>query len=190
MHSWVNAQPVPRFYPNVVTLQSGKAAIGEQREAIDILVKSNLPGRWSVKDSFRTLDLSRQGFELLFEARWIRNAMPAAGPSSDIVWQRETKGAAGLPFGDPDFALFTGRRGFRVVAGGMLYRAEGVVGLSNVVADAADARAVWRSLALIAAQTFPRLPLVGYESGDELKAARDAGFEVGDRLRIWVRSKD
>ncbi|OFW96852.1 MAG: hypothetical protein A3D94_14315 [Alphaproteobacteria bacterium RIFCSPHIGHO2_12_FULL_66_14] len=189
-HMWVNAEAVPRFYPNVVTLQSNKSAAAEQREAIDILVKSNLPGRWSVKDSFRTLDLSRQGFEPLFEARWIRNAMPAAGPSSDIVWQRETNGAAGLPFGDPDFALFTGRRGFRVVAGGMLYRAEGVVGLSNVVADAPDARAVWRSLALLAAQTFPRLPLVGYESGDELKAASDAGFEVGDKLRIWVRSKD
>lgn len=168
--------------------------LAEQREAIDLLVKSNLPGRWSVKDSFRTLDLSRLGFELLFEARWIRNAMPLPGLPSDIVWQRETKGtgkgAAGLPFGDPDFAMFTGRRGFQAVAGGMLYRAEGVVGLSNVVADAADARAVWRSLALLAAQTFPRLPLVGYESGEELKAASDAGFEIGDKLRIWVRSKD
>ena len=85
------------------------------------------------------LRLSREGFEVLLEARWIRNVMPLADPSSDIVWQRETTGAAGLPFDDPDFAMFTGRRGFRVVAGGMFYRAEGVVGLSNVVADAADA---------------------------------------------------
>ena len=194
LHSWVNAQPVPRFYPNVVTLQPGKVVLAEQRETIDILLKSNLPGRWSVKDSFRTLDLSREGFEVLLDARWIRNVMPLADPSSDIVWQRETqgsaKGAAGLPFGDPDFAMFTGRRGFQTVAGGMLYRAEGVVGLSNVVADAADARGGWRSLALLAAQTFPRLPLVGYESGEELKAASDAGFEIGDKLRIWVRSKD
>ncbi len=194
LHSWVNAETVPRFYPNVVTLQPGKAEAAEQRETVDLLLKSNLPGRWSVKDSFRTLDLSRQGFEVLFEARWIRNAMPLADPSSDIVWQREAqgtgKGAAGLPFDDPDFAMFTGRRGFQVVAGGMLYRAEGVVGLSNVVADAADARAVWRALALLAAQTFPRLPLVGYESGDELEAARDAGYEIGDKLRIWVKSKE
>ena len=186
----MNAEPVPRFYPNVVTLQPGKAVAAEQRETVDLLLKSNLPGRWAVKDSFRTLDLSRQGFEVLFEARWIRNAMPLGDPASDIVWQRETKGALGLPFDDPDFAMFTGRRGFQVVAGGMFYRAEGVVGLSNVVADAADARAVWRSLALLAAQTFPRLPLVGYESGEELKAASDAGFEIGDKLRIWVRSKD
>ena len=181
---------MPRFYPNVVTLQPGRAVLAEQRETIDLLLKSNLPGRWAVKDSFRTLDLARAVFEVLLEGRWIRNLMPEAGAPTDIVWQREPRGAAGLPFDDPDFAMFTGRRGFQIVAGGMFYRAEGVVGLSNVVADAADARAVWRSLALLSAQTFPRLPLVGYESGDELAAARDAGFEVGDKLRVWVRSKD
>ena len=181
---------MPRFYPNVVTLQPGKAVLAEQRETIDLLLRSNLPGRWAVKDSFRALDLSRQGFEVLFEARWIRNTMPLPDPSSDIVWQRETKGAAGLPFDDPDFAMFTGRRGFQIVAGGMFYRAQGVVGLSNVVADATDARAVWRALALLAAQTFPRLPLVGYESGNELEAARDAGYEIDDRLRVWVKSKE
>jgi hypothetical protein len=153
-------------------------------------VASNLPGRWSVKDSFAELDLSRSGFEILFEASWIRSVMPAAGPSSDIFWQRETQSQSALPLGDADFALFTGRRGFRVVAGGMLYRAEGVVGLTNVVAEAADAGAVWRSLIVLAAQTFPRLPVVGYESGAELQAALDAGFELGDPLRIWVRSGD
>jgi hypothetical protein len=34
------------------------------------------------------------------------------------------------------------------------------------------------------------MPLVGYESGDELKAAHKAGFELGDPLRIWVKSRD
>jgi hypothetical protein len=114
--------------------------------------------------------------------------MPAPGPPTDIVWQRETQSQASLPFADPDFALFTGRRGFLVVAGGMFYRAENVVGVTNVVAEAGDAVAVWRSLILLAAQTFPRLPVVGYESGAELQAALDGGFELGDALRVWVRS--
>ena len=187
---WVNAEPVPRFYPNAVTLAVGDMALEEQRSTVEILQKSHLPGRWSVKDSFNTLDLSRRGFEPLFDAHWIRCVMPAAGQPTDIVWQREVEGTALLPFCDPDFAMFTGRRGFQVVAGGMLYRAEGVVGLSNVVAETADAPAVWRSLTLLAAQAFPRLPLVGYESGRELEAAQVAGFEVGDKLRVWVRSKD
>jgi hypothetical protein len=116
--------------------------------------------------------------------------MPLEGPSSDISWQRESQGRAPWPYDDPNFAMFTGRRGFQVVAGGMLYRADGVVGLSNVVAEAADAIAVWRSLLLLASQTFPRLALVGYESGGELAAALDAGFELGDPLRIWVRARD
>jgi len=188
-HMWVNAAAVPRFYPNAVTLAVGDAAIEEQRTTVEILQKSNLPGRWSVKDSFSTLDLSRRGFDLLFDAKWIRNVMPAEGPSSDIVWTREEKGE-GLPVDDPDFAMFKGRRGVRVVAGFMLYRAEEVVGVSNVVAEAADAPSVWRSLTLLAAQTFPRLPLVGYESGDELRAAESAGFEAGDELRVWVTARD
>jgi hypothetical protein len=189
-HMWVNAASVPRFYPNAVTLAVGETALEEQRTTIEILQKSNLPGRWSVKDSFHALDLSRRGFDVLFEANWIRSAMPGEGPPSDIVWTREDNGGEGLPFDDPGFALFRGRRGFKVVAGFMLYRAEDVVGVSNVVAEAADAPAVWRSLTVLSARTFPRLPLVGYESGRELKAAVEAGFEAGDKLRVWVTARD
>lgn len=189
-HMWVNAATVPRFYPNAVTLAVGDAALEEQRTTVEILQKSNLPGRWSVKDSFNRLDLSRRGFDLLFDAKWIRGGMPAAGAEADIVWQREEKGTETWPFDDPGFAMFKGRRGFKVVAGFMLYRSEDVVGVSNVVAETADAAAVWRSLTLLAAQTFPRLPLVGYESGRELKAAVDAGFEAGDKLRVWVTARD
>ena len=187
---WVNARDVPRFYPNAVTLAHGETAVAEQLADVEILLKSNLPGRWAVKDSFHALDLARRGFDMLQEASWIRSVMPVQGPSSDIEWQRELPAKARWPYEDPNFAMFTGRRGFRVVAGGMLYRADGVVGLSNVVAEAADAIAVWRSLGLLASRTFPRLPLVGYESGGELAAARDAGFEIGDPLRIWVRARD
>jgi hypothetical protein len=187
---WVHAGEVPRFYPNAVTLAADDASIAEQLSNIEILQQSNLPGRWAVKDSFDKLDLSRRGFDVLQEASWIRSVMPIGDQATDIEWQRETQGKASWPYHDPNFAMFTGRRGFRVVAGGMLYRAAGVVGLSNVVAEAADAAAVWHSLIVLASRTFPRLPLVGYESGSELAAALDAGFEIGDPLRIWVRARD
>jgi hypothetical protein len=186
-HSWVNAAEVPRFYPNAVTLKDGDADRAEQLAAIEILKSSNLPGRWAVKDSFDALDaLGRRGFDVLLEAAWIRNVMPLQGPASDITWTRAAKG----PVDDQNFAMFEGRRGFLLVAGGMLYRSDGVVGLSNVVADAADAVSVFRALAVLAARTFPMTPLVGYESGEELKAALDAGFELGDPLKVWVRARD
>jgi len=193
-HTWVNAEPVPRFYPNVVTLTTGDADIVEQRQAVRILQKSNLPGRWAVKDSFKTLDIARLGFEVLLEANWIRNAEPKAGAMvSGLSWERAKPGGGGFPaalFSDENFAMFSGRRDGAIVAGGALYRADGVVGLSNVVAEADEAPAVWHDLSALAAATFPGLPLVGYESGDELRAARKAGFEIGDPLRVWVIARE
>ncbi|MBS0223958.1 MAG: hypothetical protein JSR91_24800 [Proteobacteria bacterium] len=194
VHTWVNAEQVPRFYPNVVTLTAGEADVAEQRQAVRILLKSHLPGRWAVKDSFCTLDIARLGFEVLLEASWIRKPEPKAVPLvSGFAWERAGPVGEAFPsalFGDENFAMFSARRDGAIVAGGTLYRADKVVGLSNVVADADDEPAVWRDLASLAATTFPGLPLVGYESGDELKAAQKAGFEIGDPLRIWVRSPD
>jgi hypothetical protein len=194
VHTWVNAEPVPRFYPNVVTLTAGEADIAEQRQAVRILLKSHLPGRWAVKDSFGKLDIARLGFEVLQEASWIRKQQPKPAPLvSGLAWERAAPGGEAFPatlYGDENFAMFSGRRDGAIVAGGTLYRADKVVGLSNVVADADDEPAVWRDLCSLAAATFPGLPLVGYESGDELTAAHKAGFEIGDPLRIWVKARD
>jgi hypothetical protein len=202
VHTWVSAEAVPRFYPNVVSLTTGAADIDEQRQIVDMLLKSNLPGRWAVKDSFKTLDIARRGFDVLFEANWVRLTpskpeavgFPRSGALvSGLSWERAKPGGEAFPatlFSDENFAMFSGSRDGRVVAGGTFYRADGVVGISNVMAEADEAPAVWRDLAILAASTFPQLPLVGYESGDELKAARQAGFELGDPLRIWVRSRD
>ena len=169
-----------------------------------MLLKSNLPGRWAVKDSFKTLDIARRGFDVLFEANWIR--LQPTQPDSTVVgfprsgalvsglsWERAKPGGESFPaalFSDENFAMFSGSRNGAIVAGGTLYNSDGVVGISNVTADVDEAPAVWRDLAILAASTFPDLPLVGYESGDELKAAHKAGFETGDPLRIWVRSRD
>ena len=194
VHTWVNAEPVPRFYPNVVTLTTGEADIVEQRQTVRILLKSNLPGRWAVKDSFNTLDIARLGFDVLFEANWIRLAQPkAAMMLSGLSWERAKPGGEAFPaslFSDENFVMFSGSRNGAVVAGGTLYHSDGVVGISNVSADADEEPVVWRDLAALAASTFPGVPLVGYESGDELKAARKAGFELGDPLRIWVKGRD
>jgi hypothetical protein len=194
VHTWVNAEPVPRFYPNVVTLTTGAADIEEQRQTVRILQKSHLPGRWAVKDSFRTLDIARLGFEVLLEANWIRKATPKAGAMvSGLAWARVKAGSGDFPaalFSDANFAMFSATRDGTVVAGGTFYRSDGVVGLSNVIAEADDEPAVWRDLAALAAATFPSVPLVGYESGDELDAAKKAGFEVGDPLRVWVVARE
>ena len=42
----------------------------------------------------------------------------------------------------------------------------------------------------MAGEIFPGLPLVGYEHGNDLAAAKLAGFETVDPLRVWkLRAK-
>jgi hypothetical protein len=44
---------------------------------------------------------------------------------------------------------------------------------------------VWRSLIAMAGESFPGLPLVGYELGHDLAATKLARFETMGPLRIW-----
>jgi hypothetical protein len=37
------------------------------------------------------------------------------------------------------------------------------------------------------AARYPGLPIVGYQSGDELAAARRAGFTSTGPLRVWIK---
>ena len=69
----------------------------------------------------------------------------------------------------------------RGVAGAVARLGSGVVDLSNVHGDVD-----WDELASAVAAVFPGRPLVGFEQGDDLAAAVEAGFApVGD-LRVWV----
>ena len=53
-------------------------------------------------------------------------------------------------------------------------------GVSNLFGD-------WRAAVDSIAGRYPGLPLVGYESGDDLAAARRAGFTSTGPLRVWLK---
>ena len=63
-----------------------------------------------------------------------------------------------------------------VLGGGILNRGADVVGLSNLFGSQMDR--VWQSLMAMAGKIFPGQPLVGYEHGHDLAAAKSAGFET------------
>ena len=46
---------------------------------------------------------------------------------------------------------------------------------------------LWRSAVRAVAALRPGLPVVGYESGEDLAAAREAGGRVLGPLRVWTR---
>jgi hypothetical protein len=73
------------------------------------------------------------------------------------------------------------------VGGGVLAAAAGVTGVSNVFAPRIATETVLQGLAKVADARFPGLPLVGYESGDNLAAARRVGFKAVGHLKVWRR---
>ncbi len=211
---WVYRHPAPAYYPNVVTLrQAGEetAVLATVRD----LIARELPSQWAVKDSYRTLDLSKLGFGLLFEASWIWHealSSPTAAQDSEIRWapvmsavelanweaawstadgNTETSHKPRMfppsLLADRNVAFLAGYRGQQLVAGGIANASETVVGLSNVFAPKSHEPSVWAGLLTSVQTVFPKLHVVGYEHGLALQAALEAGFEEIGALRVWLR---
>lgn len=207
---WINRHAAPQFYPNAVTLAADP--IDEQLAAIRSLMAADIPGAWAVKDSFAALDLAPLGFRGLFEATWLwRSGEPLQieAEPSDLRWSQidsATELAAwetawrGEPSDDPYARIFlpalledesivilAAYGDERIIAGAIANRTGQVVGLSNVFVSAQDAQRLRAGCVAAVQRHFPGLPLVGYESGDELAAFRALGFEELGPLRIWAR---
>ncbi|MEV6328850.1 hypothetical protein [Streptomyces sp. NPDC051909] len=196
--AWTSPRRTPLYYPDAVTLT-------EDATAADLLsgIDRTAPGA-SVKDSHARLDLAAEGFRLLFDAQWIHRPAPGPRPAAEGWRPVRTAGeltawALAWSTGDPDeAALFrpelladpttTIVAGYaadgRILGGAVLTESAGVTGVSNLfTADGVPPSYAW-SGALAAAA--PGLPVVGYESGDDLEAALAEGFETLGPLRVWL----
>jgi hypothetical protein len=197
--AWTSPHRTPPGYPDAVTLRPGVDAAGLLSR-----VDTTVP-ECSVKDSYADLDLSAHGFRELFAATWIGHAgdggRASPGPAS---WSRVTD-ARGLrrweagwghtaaePLYRPDLlrtpqvTVLGAWDGHDVVAGAILTSADdAVVGVSNLFSRG-DKRDTWAGVLAWAGVHHAGLPLVGYESGDDLVAALDAGFRPLGPLRVWM----
>ncbi|MET9536595.1 hypothetical protein ABZY16_03645 [Streptomyces sp. NPDC006553] len=158
-----------------------------------------------MKDSFAQLDLTTEGFRLLFEATWIQRpagltATATAGewravrtPDELAAWALawsdgdEDEAALFRPelLADPATTVVAGHDpDGRVLGGAVLSESGTVTGVSNLFAAGdTDPAQVWSGcLGLIASDR----PVVGYESGDDLTAALAAGFQETGPLRVWL----
>ncbi|SOR80895.1 hypothetical protein SCNRRL3882_4348 [Streptomyces chartreusis NRRL 3882] len=203
--AWAAAGRAPVHYPDAVTLEPGA-----DPDALVARVDMGSPGA-AVKDSFADLDLTGAGFLVLFEAQWIHRpagtAAPARAPGPtdlawDVVgdpgtlraWALAWDGGAGhaglFPDGllaDPETSVIAGRSGDgRVVAGAVACRSAHVVGVSNVFGRDGGPDAAWPVVLHALDRLFPGLPVVGYESGDDLETAVRYGFEPVGPLRVWL----
>jgi hypothetical protein len=210
---WVNQHSVPRFYSNAVTLSDQRGA-ATQLAHIQALLESGLPGSWSVKDSFSTLDLTALGLHILFEATWLWRAPSPVAPHGidsrtrwtwvrgapelaqwETAWSREPANMALTPqprlfvpalLANQNLAFIAAYQDEAIVAGAIANRTGDVVGLSNVFAQVGDDDLFWAGCIATIQDRFPGLPLVGYECGPELAVAQTVGFERLQDLRVWI----
>jgi hypothetical protein len=148
------------------------------------------------------MDLSGEGMNLLFSATWIHReaarsdrdaaasgwtAVRSADRLAEWTAQHDTTQVLLPPLLQRGHFCILAKLGDdRIVAGAVARLGSGVVDVSNV--HAVPGYSVdWAELAGVIGECFPDRPLVGYERGDALSAARAGGFvSVGD-LRVWVR---
>lgn len=97
--AWTASRRPSPYYPDAVTLV-------EQPDVDDILRRIDGSAGCSMKDSFASLDLSGDGFRVLFEADWIyRGPGPPDAPGWEpdrkrrSTWALSASAAAGLAKG-------------------------------------------------------------------------------------------
>jgi hypothetical protein len=194
---WVSADHALPFYPNVITLAPDVTA-AEATNGQD-------PSRpYSVKDSFARLDLAHDGLTPLFDATWMAVPTPAGGddpsweavtdPGELVRWEAAWAGGdevIGLfqpaLLDDADCAVLACRRGSTQVGGAIAYTADGITGISNVFKSGIASGPLWEGVVRAVAELRPGLPIVGYERGEDLAAARRAGSTILGPLRVWAR---
>lgn len=208
---WINKRATPRFYPNAVTLSCSNPT--GQYDIIRKLIRMQIPGDLAVKDSFDALDLASDGFHELLTGEWIRWPMSSEIPESCVpeiswrkvedpaelaAWEDAWRGISqeGSPVFMPgllevDRIAFIGAfRGNRIVAGCIGNRSDDGVGISNIFLPD-ERQGEFRSGCVAEILRWSGgLPLMGYESGDDLVAMRSLGFESVGRLKVWVRRNE
>src|SRR5262249_10636361 len=126
---------------------------------------------------YRSASVTSKAGLIAWEQAWAGEGVNAAAISEPRVFMPRL-------LADTNLVFVSIQRDGGIVGGGILNRGADVVGLSNIFGSNIDM--VWRNLVAMAGEIFPGLPLVGYEHGDELAAAHQAGFETIGPLRVWT----
>lgn len=86
-----------------------------------------------------------------------------------------------------DVVVLAARKAGSIVAGAILSLGAGAVGLSNLFTVGTELTTAFAGASVVAASLFPRVPVVGCESGPFFDAAERAGFGRVGRLDVWLR---
>ena len=195
---WLSECPMPPFYPNIVTLESG-VQIDEQIDTIG----PHLPLGWGIKDSFSELDLHTNGFVPAIDAYWFCR-LPGQSPTLEnesrcqlqtVQTKRELdRWVAAWGEGNRVFNLlllensavnlfFTERDG-KIVSGLAANLSGDSLGISNAYGQEDD----MVGCVDLVVQRHPERAVVGYGDQSEVEALSRIGFKVIGDLRVWLRA--
>jgi len=202
---WWSARRTPDLCPDAVTLV-------RDASALDVLGRINDSFGASVSDSFAALDLTGQGWTVLFDATWVARPPRSGGDEEDdeddededdemasafgVVREKFAFAAWCRDWGGPADVLPTGLRrvsgvtvlgnevddGF--VDGGIVHRTE--IG-GTAVAGLWNVFGAWADVADAVSRRHPEAWVVSWERGAGLDAAFAAGFSAIGPLRVWTR---
>ncbi|AFS71644.1 hypothetical protein [Exiguobacterium antarcticum] len=182
--SWKATGNVPPLYPEMM--------VRSHQQQLD------LSGITSVKDCTASYDFSRAGLTHLFTAEWItrrpildRRALPVdwtvvtdLKESTRFFNIIDTDDVPKTLFERSDVRLFFSEP---QQAGFIAYSNRQTTGLSHLTSNYLDER-LWDDVIRLSSAHFPGQPLVGYEYGDQLITALEAGFDDIGPLAVWIRS--
>jgi hypothetical protein len=170
-----------------------------QRPLLELISQHLERPGFGLKDAFHCLELRAHGLTEHFCATWIwaDTLQPARTTGwtritsvNDLLrWEAAWKGG-GSPsdqrqfpaaiLGRPEVHIWGRNSADGFDAGAVANLSSDCVGLSN-----SFGRGAFPAAATLCAELAQGLPVVGYERGDDLSVALDAGFEATGLLRIW-----
>lgn len=198
----------PPLYSNLAT-RSEDWQPDDVFQQIDKLAKEESWDDWSIKDSFQCLDLTKFGFEKLFDAQWIylESGHFSAAETSDPVDFKVVKSeddlqlwievwGEGVELGNQiynkalvensDVLFIVGYVENKPKHVALLNKSEDVIGVSNFFVPE-KTEAAWSSLVSFIQNHFGTKDIVGYEDAETVSKIKSVGFEpVGD-LTVWLK---
>ena len=190
---WAEGAP-PRWHSAVKTLVP-------TTDPTKALLRMERHPHGTIADSFGLLDLTAQGFGLLFAATWLQHRGVAAVTPPlgwmhvrdfDLMdrWNQHHDTIGVLPselWAHPRFTVLARHNDGDLTGGAILHDAGTVVGLSNAWSLVEDVPVDPRELLDLAAEIHPGRTVVDYAWGADLETMLGAGFEPLGPQHVWTR---
>ena len=209
--AYFTLEKTPKYYSNLVTIDENWNS-DQIFRAIDRKFEDENWTEWSIKDSFAVLDLEKNGFSRLFEAKWFylepENFIPSERKENlrfkvvkneeDLkLWRRlwDSDEKLGNEIFDskllenPDLFFIAGYRKDEIILGCLLNKSEQVLGISNFFSPEKDIF-YWSETIKFIYSAISKTKLVGYERMEFVNELVDTlNFESVGNLVVWLKKR-